>query len=114
MQLPLYSSEVQRLQASASGDPSSLQIPLGPVIKCVVIASMGAFCFGYHLGVVNGPLGAIAADLGFADNAGLQGAVSLWTSFRLMLRLAAATTGTCCSVPSHHLLSRQCWGGMLL
>ena len=72
----MHSAGSQRLQASASSDSSSSQISLGPVIKCVVIASMGAFCFGYHLGVVNGPLGAIAADLGFADNAGLQGAVS--------------------------------------
>ena len=61
---------------AASADESS-SIPLGPVVRCVVIASMGAFAFGYHLGVVNGPLEAIAADLGFAGNAGLQGAVSL-------------------------------------
>ena len=49
--------------------------PLGPVLACVAVASLGAFAFGYHLGVVNGPLGAIAADLGFAENAALQGMV---------------------------------------
>lgn len=48
---------------------------LGPVITCVAIASLGALAFGYHLGVVNGPLAAIAADLGFAKNAALQGTV---------------------------------------
>jgi sugar porter (SP) family MFS transporter len=45
------------------------------VLGCVGIACAGAFAFGYHLGVVNGPLGAIAAELGFAGNAALQGLV---------------------------------------
>jgi sugar porter (SP) family MFS transporter len=49
--------------------------PLAPVLWAVAVAGMGAFSFGYHLGVVNGPLGAIAADLGFAGSAALQGAV---------------------------------------
>jgi len=46
-----------------------------PLLKGVLFASLGAFLFGYHLGVVNGPLDAIAADLGFAANAVLQGTV---------------------------------------
>lgn len=54
------------------GPPASLT----PVLWAVAVASMGALAFGYHLGVVNGPLNAIAADLGFAGNAGLQGAVT--------------------------------------
>lgn len=41
----------------------------------VAIASMGAVAFGYHLGVVNGPLEALATDLGFGGNASLQGLV---------------------------------------
>lgn len=45
------------------------------VFLSVAIASCGAFAFGYHLGVLNGPLGTIAADLGFAENASLQGLV---------------------------------------
>ena len=43
-----------------SGDTASLL----PVLICVGIASLGAFAFGYHLGVVNGPLQAISAELG--------------------------------------------------
>ena len=39
------------------------------------MAGCGAFSFGYHLGVLNGPLKAIATDLGFAGNAALQGAI---------------------------------------
>jgi len=31
--------------------------------------------FGYHLGVVNGPLEAISADLGLAGDAAMQGLV---------------------------------------
>lgn len=48
---------------------------LGAVLLCVAVASCGAFSFGYHLGIVNGPLGAIASSLGFASNASLQGLV---------------------------------------
>ena len=62
--------------AGELGDSSSAQeAPLGPVLWAVGIASCGALAFGYHLGVVNGPLNAIAADLGFAGNARLQGTV---------------------------------------
>lgn len=45
------------------------------VLAAVAVACMGAFAFGYHLGVVNGPLEAIAKDLGFAGNKALQGLV---------------------------------------
>lgn len=49
--------------------------PLGPVLAFVAVAALGSYAFGYHLGVVNGPLAAIAADLGFAGKAALQGTV---------------------------------------
>jgi hypothetical protein len=61
--------------AAADAGGSAQEAPLGPVLWAVSIASCGALAFGYHLGVVNGPLNAIAADLGFAGNAGLQGTV---------------------------------------
>lgn len=48
---------------------------LRPVLLAVVVAAMGAFCFGYHLAVLNGPLQAIAADLGFAGKPALEGLV---------------------------------------
>lgn len=48
---------------------------MAAVLGAVGIACMGAFAFGYHLGVVNGPLEAIARDLGFAGNQGLTGLV---------------------------------------
>jgi hypothetical protein len=45
------------------------------VYKAVACACFGALLFGYHLGVVNGPLQQIATDLAFADNVALQGLV---------------------------------------
>ena len=46
------------------------------VLLCVAVASMGAFAFGYHLGVVNGPLDALSTQLGFGGDAFRQGLVS--------------------------------------
>ena len=72
---------VAKSSAAADLGDSTQPASLTPVIWAVVIASFGAFAFGYHCGVVNGPLNAIAADLGFAGNAALKGTVSsimLW------------------------------------
>lgn len=64
---------------SSSSKPSPAtgsDTSLASVLACVVIASFGAFAFGYHLGVVNGPLDAIASSLGFAGDAAKKGSVS--------------------------------------
>jgi hypothetical protein len=45
------------------------------VYRAVTCACLGAFLFGYHLGVVNGPLQQIAKDLAFAGDVSLQGLV---------------------------------------
>lgn len=44
-------------------------------LRHIVIACLAAYLFGYHLSVVNGPLGYLAADLGFGGNATIQGYV---------------------------------------
>ena len=68
---------------ASAADMASEQPPsLAPVLAAVVIASFGALAFGYHLGVVNGPLDAIAAELGFAGNAGLQGLVRFYEALQ--------------------------------
>jgi sugar porter (SP) family MFS transporter len=48
---------------------------MGAVLTAVGVACMGAFAFGYHLGVVNGPLEQIAQELGFAGDQALSGLV---------------------------------------
>jgi hypothetical protein len=69
---PLRSSAAMEVQTSGSRHRSIT----AALLFSVAVASMGAFAFGYHLGVVNGPLEAIAADLGFGGDASLQGLVS--------------------------------------
>lgn len=59
---------------SASGAPGS--VSLAPVLLSVAVACAGALAFGYHLGVVNGPLDAISRDLAIAGQPALQGLVS--------------------------------------
>ncbi|KAJ7570475.1 hypothetical protein O6H91_01G121500 [Diphasiastrum complanatum] len=46
-----------------------------PVLPHVLTAAMANFLFGYHIGVVNGPLGSIAHDLGFDGDAIMEGFV---------------------------------------
>ena len=50
-------------------------VSLQPVFTAALVASLGAFCFGFHLAVLNGPLAAIAAELGFAGQPVLEGLV---------------------------------------
>lgn len=50
-------------------------VSLEPVLLAAAVAALGAFCFGFHLGVLNGPLAAIAGELGFAGQPALAGAV---------------------------------------
>ena len=49
---------------------------MGPgLVPSVATACLGAFLFGYHSAVINAPLGAIADDLGFAEDVAAKGAV---------------------------------------
>ncbi|KAK9683190.1 hypothetical protein RND81_10G122100 [Saponaria officinalis] len=57
------------------------------VIPYVGVACLGAILFGYHLGVVNGALDYLSADLAIAGNAVLQG----WV---VSILLAGATVGS--------------------
>lgn len=61
--------------------------PSGTVFPYVGVACLGAFLFGYHLGVVNGALEYLAKDLRIAQNTVLQG----WIVSTL---LAGATVGS--------------------
>jgi sugar porter (SP) family MFS transporter len=59
--------------ANSNSNNTGANMPL--VLACVACACAGAFAFGFHLAVVNGPLPAIAAELGFARDAAKMGAV---------------------------------------
>ena len=76
----------RRLTASATadleaGEPEPKLQPLEGrellmrVLPCVLVASLGAFSFGYHLGIVNPALDYLARDLGIALNTQLKGLV---------------------------------------
>ncbi|KAL1536925.1 plastidic glucose transporter 4-like [Salvia divinorum] len=88
------SAKARLVRAQASeGDVENVapvKIPVkssGSVLPYVGIACLGAFLFGYHLGVVNGALEYLAKDLGIAENTVLQG----WIVSTL---LAGATVGS--------------------
>ncbi|XP_010657230.1 probable plastidic glucose transporter 1 [Vitis vinifera] len=46
-----------------------------PAFPHVLIASMSNFLFGYHIGVMNGPIVSVARELGFEGNSILEGLV---------------------------------------
>jgi sugar porter (SP) family MFS transporter len=74
---PDSASKFKLMASSSAGSDAAFTGKAGllPVLFAVAVASCGAFAFGYHLGVLNGPLERIAADLGFEGNANLQGLV---------------------------------------
>ncbi|GMP53888.1 hypothetical protein CsSME_00019213 [Camellia sinensis var. sinensis] len=46
-----------------------------PAFPHVLVASMSNFLFGYHIGVMNGPIVSIARELGFEGNSFIEGLV---------------------------------------
>ncbi|KMT18568.1 hypothetical protein BVRB_2g027020 [Beta vulgaris subsp. vulgaris] len=82
-----------RAQAASGGDledatPEKYQgKSSASVLPYVGVACLGAILFGYHLGVVNGALDYLSADLAIAGNAVLQG----WV---VSILLAGATVGS--------------------
>ncbi|XP_031479119.1 probable plastidic glucose transporter 1 isoform X1 [Nymphaea colorata] len=60
-----------------SGEGSTGLVDLGwlPAFPHVLTASMANFLFGYHIGVMNGPIVSVARDLGFEGNSILEGLV---------------------------------------
>ncbi|KAL3618961.1 hypothetical protein CASFOL_037189 [Castilleja foliolosa] len=68
--------------------PAKIQVKSSvSVLPYVGVACLGAFLFGYHLGVVNGALEYLAKDLSITENTVLQG----WVVSTL---LAGATVGS--------------------
>eukprot|EP00897_Mesotaenium_endlicherianum_P006367 jgi/Mesen1/5759/ME000292S04851 len=63
-------------QGQAEPQPAA-KAPIGwlAALPHAVTAALANFCFGYHIGIFNGPLEAVAAELGFAGDALMQGFV---------------------------------------
>ncbi|KAK2979053.1 hypothetical protein RJ640_013687 [Escallonia rubra] len=61
-----------------------------PAFPHVLIASMSNFLFGYHIGVMNGPIVSVAQELGFEGNSILEGLV-------VSIFIAGAFVGSICS-----------------
>eukprot|EP00803_Ostreobium_quekettii_P007807 evm.model.scf_365.5 EVM.evm.TU.scf_365.5 scf_365:75709-82248(+) len=89
-----------RLCAAEGEAGATSNYTLFPVLCAVTAAALGAFLFGYHLGVVNGPLEAIAADLGFAGDAVRQGLV-------VSSVLGGAAVGSICGGGLADMLGRK-------
>eukprot|EP00798_Chlamydomonas_sp_ICE-L_P011127 gene11127-18747_t len=72
------SRQLTKLEAAADAggafpSASPEKPALTNVLFSVVMACAGALAFGYHLGIVNGPLEAICQDLGILGNKSLEG-----------------------------------------
>ncbi|GMG98705.1 hypothetical protein Nepgr_000545 [Nepenthes gracilis] len=64
-----------KLSRSEDAEIESVDSGWLPVFPHVLTASMSNFLFGYHIGVMNGPIISIARELGFEGNSILEGLV---------------------------------------
>lgn len=73
-EVPDSNSEKESLVSEEQNDQ---EIDLGwlPAFPHTLVASMSNFLFGFHIGVMNGPIVSIAKELGFEGNSILEGLV---------------------------------------
>lgn len=64
-------------ESLVSEEQNAREIDIGwlPAFPHVLVASMSNFLFGFHIGVMNGPIVSIAKELGFEGNSILEGFV---------------------------------------
>ncbi|KAI9108983.1 hypothetical protein K1719_019938 [Acacia pycnantha] len=76
-QLPESQTGRQDEGKSSTQETGDEKYDLGwlPAFPHVLVASMANFAFGYHIGVMNGPIVSIARELGFEGNSFLEGLV---------------------------------------
>ncbi|KAF4386441.1 hypothetical protein G4B88_006697 [Cannabis sativa] len=72
------------------GENSGSEVGWLPSFPHVLVASMSNFLFGYHIGVMNGPIVSVARELGFEGNTILEGLV-------VSIFIAGAFLGSACS-----------------
>ncbi|XP_054799090.1 probable plastidic glucose transporter 1 isoform X2 [Prosopis cineraria] len=74
-QLPESQTGCQgKLSTQEKGEEKS-DLEWFPAFRHVLVASISNFAFGYHIGVMNGPIVSIARELGFEGNSILEGLV---------------------------------------
>ncbi|KAM6572581.1 hypothetical protein CsatA_016661 [Cannabis sativa] len=72
------------------GENSESEVGWLPSFPHVLVASMSNFLFGYHIGVMNGPIVSVARELGFEGNTILEGLV-------VSIFIVGAFLGSACS-----------------
>ncbi|KAJ9537622.1 hypothetical protein OSB04_030355 [Centaurea solstitialis] len=68
-------SEDKRLASEEENDDQGVDVGWLPAFPHTLVASMSNFLFGFHIGVMNGPIVSIAKELGFEGNSILEGLV---------------------------------------
>ncbi|GAB4860703.1 hypothetical protein Ancab_035865 [Ancistrocladus abbreviatus] len=70
-------NSINENEARREGNVEIEDVDVGwlPAFPHVLTASMSNFLFGYHIGVMNGPIVSIARELGFEGNSILEGLV---------------------------------------
>ncbi|XP_015881191.3 probable plastidic glucose transporter 1 isoform X2 [Ziziphus jujuba] len=82
-------TESEKLSAREEDD-GGFDIGWLPSFPHVLVASMSNFLFGYHIGVMNGPIVSVARELGFEGNPILEGLV-------VSIFIVGAFLGSICS-----------------
>ncbi|GLT80853.1 hypothetical protein SLA2020_522650 [Shorea laevis] len=74
-QLKIRETEKEKFSIQEKCDSGDLDLGWVPAFPHVLVASMYNLLFGYHIGVMNGPIISIARELGFEGNPILEGLV---------------------------------------
>ncbi|XP_057537733.1 probable plastidic glucose transporter 1 isoform X2 [Amaranthus tricolor] len=68
-------NKTEELLKDRDDNPEGIDLGWLPVFPHVLTASMANFLFGYHIGVMNGPIVSVARELGFEGNSIIEGLV---------------------------------------
>ncbi|KAA3459065.1 putative plastidic glucose transporter 1 [Gossypium australe] len=74
-QLQTQEPDNEDLHNQEKSDDQSFDLGWLPTFPHILVASMSNFLFGYHIGVMNGPIVSIARELGFEGDPILEGLV---------------------------------------
>ncbi|KAL7250189.1 hypothetical protein ACSBR1_012231 [Camellia fascicularis] len=72
---PSLEEEGESTSLQQEGADKGIDVGWLPSFPHVLVASMSEFLFGYHIGVMNGPIVSIARELGFEGNSFIEGLV---------------------------------------